>query len=128
MVTTPALLRDLITRLAAKNIDFKVVAEFSARHALARRLKAIGPDLVVVGLRRSETSAVIAALLAKVPTAKFIALSANGRSIVGFELRLYQTDLHDASPDDMNKFIGSCKSGPGERIQPNRDTSRRSLG
>jgi DNA-binding NarL/FixJ family response regulator len=107
MVTTPAMLRDLIKRLAVGRVELDVVAEFSARRALARRLKTIRPDLVVIGLRGDESDALIRRLLMLVPATKFIAFSSSGRSALGFELRLYQTDLSDASPDALLDFIRS---------------------
>lgn len=107
MVTTPSMLRDLIRGMAIGRVELDVVAEFSTRHALARRLEAIAPDLIVIGLRRSETDAVVRRLLMLLPTAKFIAFSGNGRMTVGFELRVYQTDLSDVSPDSFIEFARS---------------------
>jgi chemotaxis response regulator CheB len=110
MVTTPAMLRDLIKRLAVGRVELDVVAEFNVRRALARRLTTIRPDLVVIGLRRNETDAVIRTLLARMPATKFIGFSSNGRTTLGYELRLYQTELGDASPDVLIDFIRSCAS------------------
>lgn len=95
IVTTPAMLRDLIQQLADKRVELDIVAEFAARHALARRLAKIRPDLVVIGLRDDEDETLIRKLLTLIPTAKFIAFSARGRGAHGFELRLYQTDFNN---------------------------------
>jgi len=108
VVTTPAMLLDLIKRLALSRVDLDIVAEFKARHALGRRLGKIRPDLVVIGLRGNENDAVIRDLLEALPTAKFIAFAANGRAARGVELRLYHTDLGDAPPDKLVDFIRSC--------------------
>ncbi len=118
MVTTPALLRDVIVQLMVKRVELDVVAELKVRRGLPGRLKILRPELVIFGLRRNETAAVIHALLREVPAAKFIALSSDGRSGVGFELRLYQTDLHDASPDVLSEFIKSRGAGPTFPIHP----------
>jgi hypothetical protein len=80
IVTTPAMLRDLIKRLALGRVDLEIVAEFTARHALARRLSKIRPDLLIIGLRGNEDDAVIRNLLAAIPTAKVIAFPASGRA------------------------------------------------
>lgn len=118
MVTTPRLLRDIIKQLAVNRIDLDVIAELNVRHMLARRLRAIRPDLVVIGLRPNETVAVIRALLTQVPDTKFITLSSNGRSALGFELRLYQTDLGDASLDGLIDFIRNRPSNLDIQLQP----------
>jgi len=108
VVTTPAMLRDMIKRLAVGRVDLEIIAEFKARHALARRLGKIRPDLVVIGLRGNENDAVIGNLLAVIPTAKIIAFPASGRAARGFELRLYHTDLGDAPPEGLVDFIRGC--------------------
>jgi chemotaxis response regulator CheB len=110
IVTTPAMLRDLIQQLAHKRVELDIVAEFAARHALARRLAKIRPDLVVIGLRDHEDETLIRNLLALIPTAKFIAFSAKGRGARGFELRLYQTDFNNVPPEGLVDFILSCST------------------
>jgi DNA-binding NarL/FixJ family response regulator len=110
IVTTPAMLRDLIQQLAERRVDLDIVAEFTARHALARRLAKIRPQLVVIGLREHEDERLIRNLLALVPTAKFIAFAAKGRGARGFELRLYHTDLDNVPPDGLVDFILSCST------------------
>jgi hypothetical protein len=108
MVTTPALLGDIIKQLAKGRIDLDVIGEFRTRHVLAQRLMTLRPDLVVFGLRRNESEAIIHNLLELVPKAKFVALSDDKRSPLGFELRLYRQDFADAAPDDLLDFIRSC--------------------
>ena len=108
VVTMPAMLRDLIKRLALGRVELEIVGEFKARHALMRRLGKIRPDLVVIGLRRNEGDAVIRTLLGAIPTAKIIAFPASGRAASGFELRLYHTDLGDAPPEGLAEFIRGC--------------------
>jgi DNA-binding NarL/FixJ family response regulator len=117
MVTTPALLRDVIKQLITSRVELDVVAELTERRELPQRLEAIRPDLVIIGLRRSESIVLIHTLLLRVPAAKFIALSSDGRSAFGFELRLYQTNLGDASPDRLSEFVKSrvAPSSPDHR-------------
>jgi DNA-binding NarL/FixJ family response regulator len=112
MATTPALLRDVIKQLMASGVELDVVAELTERRELPRRLEAIRSDLVIIGLRRSESVVLIHSLLLRVPAAKFIALSSDGRSALGFELRLYQTDLGDTSADRLSEFVTSRVSVP----------------
>jgi len=112
VVTTPAMLRDLIKCLARGQVELDIVAEFTARRALARQLRKLRPDLILIGLRHHETDAVIRDLLRLLPTAKFIAFSANGRTAQGFELRLYRTDLGDVPPEGLIDFIRDCSTPP----------------
>jgi DNA-binding NarL/FixJ family response regulator len=102
------MLRDLIKRLALGRVELDVVAEFKSRRALGPNLGKIRPDLVIIGLRANENEEVIRELLAAIPTAKFIAFSGDGRSTRGFELRLRDTDLGGAPPEELVAFIRSC--------------------
>jgi hypothetical protein len=105
MVTTPAMLSDLIKGLALGRVELDVVAELGTRQALARRLPALRPDLVVVGLRRSESDNIVITLLMRVPKAKFIVFSADGRTVIGYELQLQRATLSELSPDGFIGFI-----------------------
>jgi DNA-binding NarL/FixJ family response regulator len=108
IVTTPAMLRDLIKQLAGGRVDLEIVAEYRGRRGLPARLGKMRPDLVIIGLRRGEDDSVIRELLAMVPTAKFIVFFADGRTARGFELRLYDTDLASARPAELVEFIRRC--------------------
>jgi hypothetical protein len=110
MVTTPAMLGDLIKRLATGRVELDVIAELGSRRALERRLHGLRPDLVVIGLRRSETDNTITELLVSLPRTKFVAVSHDAR-ITGYELQLRQTPLSDSSPEALIRFI---QSGKGE--------------
>src|SRR5262245_4436083 len=113
MVTTPALLGDLIKRLAAGRVKLDIVAQLSGRRGLAQRLQRLRPRLIIIGLRAGEADAAIRALLLHLPTSKFIALSDDGRSITGYELRLSQTHLADLSPEAFIDFIGTATTDIG---------------
>ena len=106
MVTTPALLGDLIEQLAAGRVKLDIVAQLSGRQGLAQRLQRLRPRLVIIGLREGETDAAIRALILRLPSSKFIALSDDGRSIMGYELRLSRIGLADLSPEAFVDFIG----------------------
>jgi hypothetical protein len=105
IVTTPAMLSDLVKRLALGRVELDVVAELGTRHALTRRLPELRPDLVVIGLYRRETDNIVTTLLMQLPKAKFIAFSADGRSVIGYELRLHKAALSEMSPDGFIGFM-----------------------
>jgi len=106
MVTTPALLADLIKALASGRRELEIVAEFGERRGLARRLQQLRPDLVIIGLRRAETDAIVTTLLALLPRARFVVFAPDGRRVTGYRLRLTKTELSDASPDAFIGFVG----------------------
>ena len=108
LVTTPALLGDLIERLAIGRVELNIVGKLNDRRALAQRLQRLRAQLVIIGLHRHETEALIRALLARLPGSKFIALAHDGRSIAGYELRLNRTTLSDLSPEGLIDFIGAA--------------------
>ena len=110
MVTTPALFGDLIERLAIGRVDLDIVGQLNGRGMLAQRLQRLRPQLVIIGLRQNETAALIRALLTQLPGSKFIALSHDGRSIAGYELRLNRTPLSDRSPEGVIDFIGAVSA------------------
>jgi hypothetical protein len=112
MVTTPALLGDLIERLAIGRVDLDIVARLNDRRALAQRLRRLRPQIVVIGLHENETEAPIRALLTQLPGSKLIALSHDGRSIAGYELRLDRTPLTDLSPEGLIDFIAAAPAAP----------------
>lgn len=105
MVTTPVMLSDLIKRLAQGRVELDVVAELTKRRALARRLQQLRPDLVVIGLRRTESDIILTTLLLLLSKAKFIVFSHDARTVTGYELRFIKTGLSDLSPDAFMAFI-----------------------
>jgi hypothetical protein len=107
MVTTPAILTDLIEQLSLGRLELNVIAKLGGRRDLANRLQQLGPDLVVIGLRRAESDAVVTALLDRLPKAKFVVFSHDGRNVVGYELRVKKFHLSDFSPDALMDFVGS---------------------
>lgn len=107
MVTTPALLGDLIEQLAIGRVDLDIVGQLNDRRALARRLQRLRPRLVVIGLQENETEALIHGLLTRLPASRFIVLSHDGRSIAGYDSRRSRTALSDLSPEGLIDFIGA---------------------
>jgi hypothetical protein len=73
---------------------------------LTHSLQAIRPDLVVIGLRPTESDAIVRAWLDDFPTTKFIALSADGRAVVGYEHRAEPVPLTHRSPQAFIDFLG----------------------
>lgn len=115
IVTTPAILRDLITRLTLGKVELDIVAELDDRRALSHQLMALRPDLVVIGLRAHESNALIRKLIMLIPTARFVVFTAGGRTARGFELRLFCTQLTDMPPAELVDFIRGATPPDGNR-------------
>jgi hypothetical protein len=111
MVTTPALLSDVIGRLTVGHIELDLVGRLSGRRALIWRLNRLHPDLVIIGLRATEGEAFILSLLMELPHTKLIAILPDGRSMVGYELRLSHVELSALSPCELIDFIGRGLAG-----------------
>jgi hypothetical protein len=111
MVTVPALLGDVISRLAIGRTELDLVGRLSGRQALAKRLHRLRPDLVIIGLRENETDALIRSLLLELPSSRLIAILPDGRSMVGYELGVRQIELSDLSPLELINFIDRGVSG-----------------
>jgi len=104
MITMPAMMGDLIKRLAVGRVHLDIVAEIHDRRAIARRLAALHPGLVIIGIEESERDDDVRTLLQRLPTSKFIAVGSNGR-IVGYELCLRRSKLSELSPEGLIGFI-----------------------
>ena len=102
-VTTPAMLSDLIAKLAPMHLD--IVAELGDRRNLLGNLLQLRPDLVVIGLATMETDASVRALHEALPNTKFLALSADGRRVFGYSGAVRQVELADASPQVLIDFL-----------------------
>ena len=112
MVTMPAMMGDLIKRLAAGRVHLDIVAELHDRRAVGRRLAALLPTLVVIGLKHGERDDAVRALVQRLPMSKFIAVDGDGR-VIGYELCLRRTRLSELSPDEL---IGFIRAAPVEIV------------
>jgi hypothetical protein len=104
MVTVPAMLGDLIKHLAVGRVELQILAELDTRRGLVRRLKALRPDLIVIGFETNGFEMAIRSLLTQQPGCRLIVLRPDGR-IVGYELRLHRTRLSERTPDGLIDFI-----------------------
>jgi hypothetical protein len=105
------MLRDLIASLAPERID--VIAELGDCDGLTVNLQRLRPDLVVIGLGASGNDAAVRALQQDLPATKFLALSADGRSVVGYPGGNDRIDLSDAWPQAVVDFM---RGFPGREV------------
>lgn len=78
VVTLSPLLRDLVIEVLSLEFVIDVVEVLPTREGLADRLNRIAPELVLVGLLDSETTAIAPPLLAGCPATRLLLFAPNG--------------------------------------------------
>ncbi len=105
MVTMSPIFRDLITELMAGHGNLDVIGELDTRDALDEQLRALAPDLILIGLRRDERDELGLSLVGLLPTAKVIAFSSDGRDAFVYHMQPQRTALRDVSPQMLIETI-----------------------
>jgi chemotaxis response regulator CheB len=91
------LIADIFREIFSGEVAIDIVAELRNRRRLESRLRAIQPDLVLIGLRRNEPDAIALALLMALPSAKIIAFSSDARLAHVHQMRPHRTELLNVS-------------------------------
>ena len=107
IVTMSPMLRDIVKELPTGRERLEIIAELTDRDLLADRLKAILPDLVLIGLARGESDRIARSILMALPRSRVIALSSAGRHVYIHEMRSHRTALCDASATAVIRALGS---------------------
>jgi DNA-binding NarL/FixJ family response regulator len=97
-VTILPLLADIIFAVVCEELHLELIGQFHDRDALADRLPALAPDLVVIGLRPGEADQIGAFTLELVPAAKVLVLSHDGRGAYLYDTQRGRIVLQDFSP------------------------------
>ena len=97
MVTMPPIFRDLIAELMAGRRNLEVVGNLGARDGLEERLRALEPDLILIGLGKGEGDEIGLPLVRLLPNAKVIAFSGDGRDAFVHRIHAQRTALLDVS-------------------------------
>jgi DNA-binding NarL/FixJ family response regulator len=98
MVTMSPMFRDLITELMADHGSLDVIGELVTREALDEQLRALAPDLILIGLGRNEGDDIGLSLVRRLPNAKAIAFSSDRRHAFVHRMQPQRTVLLDVSP------------------------------
>jgi hypothetical protein len=104
-VTVPPLLAAIVTEALSRGVELKLLAGLKHRAQLEKRLRALRPDLVVIGLAPGESDELGAGLLAQLPTTRFLLIDAAGDYAYLHEMRPSRSVLHDFSPDNLRAAI-----------------------
>ena len=105
LTTISPLFSDILEQLIGGHVDLDLVAKIDTRDRLEERLRAIGPDLVLIGLYHGESDEIAHSLLAAAQLAKVIAFSTDGRHAYVHERPAHRTALIDVTPDGLVKAI-----------------------
>ena len=108
MVTVSPILRDLITELMAGHGHLDVVGELDTRDRLEEQLRALAPDLILIGLGRDEGDEIGLSLMRFLPNAKVIAFSSDLRHAFVHRMQPQRIALLDVSPQMLiDTIMGS---------------------
>jgi DNA-binding NarL/FixJ family response regulator len=97
VVTVSPLLTDIVTAVLRERLTLDVIGVLPTRERLAEQLRALAPDLVLLGLQDAETDASAWPLLVALPTARFVVLAADGQQAWLYEMCPHRTALTDFS-------------------------------
>ncbi|MGO9428646.1 hypothetical protein [Rhodoblastus sp.] len=109
MVGVPAMMSDLIKRLAVGRVQLDIVSEIPDVRAIARRLATLRPALIVIGVEDAERDDKVRALLGRLPAARVIAVASDGR-MTGYELCVRRTKLSELSTEGLIAFIREARA------------------
>jgi hypothetical protein len=104
-VTLPRMLGDLLVGAIAPEAELEVVGRFASRANLDRRLGALAPALVLIGLRRGEPDDVARGLLLSVPAARILAVTPDGRHAYLHRMRACRKALLEITPEGLRRAL-----------------------
>jgi chemotaxis response regulator CheB len=110
-VTMSPLLRDVITTLLTYHVAVEVVAVFDTRAESEKWIEDVDPNLILVGLQPGESDEIAATLLTRLPNARIVAISHDGRRVSIHETRPHCRILADVQPQGMvDAILAACTS------------------
>jgi hypothetical protein len=115
VVTVSPLLASLVIELLQPTMSLQVVGELAIRDDLFGQLRALAPDLVLLGLHGVETDDLVLPLLTAVPSALFLVVAPNGQHAWLHELRPHRTELKDFSAAALVEALTTRFHAPGSQ-------------
>jgi DNA-binding NarL/FixJ family response regulator len=107
VITLPMLISDIVKQLLIDDAKLDIVGRFDSRELIEAELRAISPELVLVGLGPEEPGMTGLSFLAVVPSAKVIAFSSDGRSAYVSQRGASWTHLPDVGAEAITSVIRS---------------------
>jgi DNA-binding NarL/FixJ family response regulator len=100
-VTVAPLLAAIVTEALSRGLELELLADLEQRAGLQERLRALQPELVVIGLSVGESDQLGVELLAQLPASRFLLIDAAGDYAYLHEMLPVRRVLHDFSPDNL---------------------------
>ena len=107
VVTMSPLLADIVLNFLKSGLAIDLIDVLEDREALAQRLADLRPDLVLLGLRETESDACARPVLASVPSARVLALAPNGQHAWLHEMRPHRVALPHVSKRGLLRILSS---------------------
>ena len=105
VITLTMMISDIVKQLLIDDVTLDIVGRFDSRELIEDKLRAISPELVLVGLSPDEPGMMGPYFLTVVPDAKVIAFSSDGHSAYVSQSDASWTHLPDVSPDAITSVI-----------------------
>jgi hypothetical protein len=112
VATVSPLLASLVIELLQPRIPLVVICELPTRDNLLEKLRALAPDLVLLGLHGPETDDVASPLLTALPTTLFLVVAPNGQHAWLHEFRRHRTELKDLSASALIEAVAERFQAP----------------
>lgn len=103
----PPLLHGIVVRLVADQNDMQIVGEFADHEELLALEGESAPDVLVVGTGNGEINGVCTQLLTQYPQAKVVAVGADGRRVLLYDLRPHKITVDEVSSEELLEVIRS---------------------
>ena len=101
----PPLLHDIVSDALKNQADVHLVGDLSAGDAVVSALRNDTIDVVIVGARQPDDSALVTEIFASSPQRKVLVIATSGRSAVLYQLRPHKRTLGDVSPQSLLEAI-----------------------
>ncbi len=97
LVTVSPLLASLVIEILRPCLSLEIVADLPAREDPIEQLRALAPELVLLGLTGTETDELALPLLTALPSTLFLVLAPNGQRAWVHQMRPHRTALNELS-------------------------------
>lgn len=93
----------------------QIVGEFADHREILALDGESAPDVLVLGTGNGEINGVCKQLLARYPQARIVAVGADGRGVLLYDLRPHKTTVDEVSSEELLEVIRSGVPRPVER-------------
>jgi chemotaxis response regulator CheB len=111
VVTVSPLLTELVIGMLQPHFALDIVGALKTRDGLTEKLRAVAPDLVLLGLLATETDDFVRSLLVTIPLAQVLALPSNGQHAWLYEMRPRRTVVTNLSAAALTRVL-KVRLGP----------------